>query len=194
MDRVIVFQFHFDSTGTIPFYGLLLLIFVSIPLWFDWDFELIIAAFGLLRFNSTLIRLGPCCPVIFSWIVFKFQFHFDSTGTTKSLWWSNSLFVSIPLWFDWDFTRGMRLPSIRKSFNSTLIRLGQLLEKSISELGLFQFHFDSTGTLTENFEEYMDSKFQFHFDSTGTKNGEAINNYSIKFQFHFDSTGTYWKL
>ncbi len=74
-----MFQFHFGSIGSLPVFLLLLLLLVSIPLWFDWKLCECNREYCFCCFNSTLVRLEEQLnKVICYWEI-----------------------VSIPLWFDW---------------------------------------------------------------------------------------------
>ena len=101
--------------------------YVSIPVWFDWETQILphnyclfqcfnssmvrlggiiehrIAAF-VHRFNSSMVRLGVVLCGINDWHCFAFQFQYGSIGSVAGkVIIQDPIDVSIPVWFDWEF-------------------------------------------------------------------------------------------
>ena len=98
--RSLQFQFHYGSIKTFVIWYISPNKFISIPLWFDWNWQGLSKKTARLHFNSTMVRLKQNHLVLVV-VCIQFQFHY---GSIKTIWnmvkCPISQFISIPLWFD----------------------------------------------------------------------------------------------
>ena len=96
-------------------------------------------------FNSSLVRLGVKNETAPNSTVTMFQFQLGAIGRVYRIQVPTIYVVSIPAWCDWE-DRDKQEYDVITSFNSSLVRLGVELFRSIKQVvKMFQFQLGAIG-------------------------------------------------
>jgi len=142
-------------------------LWISIPLWADWEYVPGVDVSVQPDFNSTMGWLG----------VHSFAHAADPIG------------ISIPLWADWETGIRREIPNVRIfQFHYGLIgSLDGLKQKRLS------FYFNSTmgwlGGRIAGANSYSRYWFQFHYGLIGSLIFRFLAPYRLRFQFHYGLIG-----
>ena len=98
--------------------------------------------------------------------------------------------VSIPVWFDWEESPNVVIEKQVRSFNSSMVRLGEIqLFAIFSVKTLFQFQYGSIGRRASAAPGAKWLMFQFQYGSIGRDSFNFSIRFGGAFQFQYGSIG-----
>ncbi len=163
---------------------------VSIPVWYDWE-NIRSKVVNTLKpcFNSSLVRLGvrqwidTKVPYMFQfqfgtigrivnyhedYLFIMFQFQFGTIGSFETCFSTDANYVSIPVWYDWEFGATSKIATSGNMFQFQFGTIGSIrLRSSRLACTMFQFQFGTIGRLISNHASNTPTKFQFQFGTIG---------------------------
>ncbi len=77
---------------------------ISIPLWYDWELHAAYTRGSCSYFNSTMVRLGVYSGSVLAYCLRYFNSTMVRLGVEVSSIAYPSIVISIPLWYDWEFS------------------------------------------------------------------------------------------
>ena len=121
---------------------------ISIPVWCDWEpNQQLHHTDNLWNFNSSMVRLGAQHFTFNLRNVWVFQFQYGAIGRCVNLIVLFSVVISIPVWCDWEMFQEPLINLLPHYFNSSMVRLGDVWNKSSSSLTTkFQFQYGAIGS------------------------------------------------